>query len=150
MGALNKLLKKVKTVERGLSDNIFLKDILEERETEIVELNTQEQLYEKGENALGISIADYEPYSDYTLDLKAIKGQPTDRVTLRDEGDFHRSFGLELLDDRVQFYASDWKTIELIKRYGEIMGLNEQNLKYITKELVQPDMMKIIQKILIQ
>lgn len=55
-------------------------------------MNAEEQLYEQGINRLGVDIMDYAPYSPVTIEIKKALGQPTNRVTLRDEGDFESSF----------------------------------------------------------
>lgn len=55
-------------------------------------MNAEEQLFEQGINRLGVDIMDYAPYSPLTIAIKEEKGQPTNRVTLRDTGDFEASF----------------------------------------------------------
>ena len=58
----------------------------------IIDANAEEQLFEQGINRLGVDIMDYRPYTPLTIAIKEEKGQPTNRVTLRDEGDFESSF----------------------------------------------------------
>ena len=85
------LLSTIETVERNLDDGFYTKKALEQNQQKIVELNVK-QLYEYGINSLGIRIDTYDPYSPYTVRVKKEKGQPYDRVTLRDTGDFHTEF----------------------------------------------------------
>lgn len=147
MGILNDLLNRVKTFNEGLTGGAYLSTIIENHDYEIIEMNTQDQLYEQGITATGVSIMDYAPYSEYTIELKAQKGDPYDRVTLRDEGDFHRSFYLDIDNEKFTFDAEDWKTRELLRLYGdEIMGLTQHNIEELEKTIILPDLMEQAKK----
>jgi len=140
------LLSTVETVERNLNDGFYTKKALEKNKEKIVELNV-EQLYDYGINSLGIRIDTYDPYSPYTIRVKKEKGQPYDRVTLRDTGDFHKSF--EVVFDPASFYitATDGKTQMLVERYGErIFGLTAENRKELTEQYVIPEVAKEIRQ----
>ncbi len=144
MGILEDLLARVKTFNEGLTGGKYIADIINDNDWEIIEMNTVDQLYDRGITATGISIADYEPYSEYTIELKEMKGQPTNRVTLRDEGDFHRSFEVDTDNEKMMIVASDRKTIKLIQRYGDdIMGLTQENIEKFEEETLLPQIMKV-------
>lgn len=146
LDSILELLSTVQTVERNLSDGTYIRKALEQNQEKIVELNV-EQLYDYGINSLGIRIDTYAPYSPYTVYIKKEKGQPYDRVTLRDTGDFHSSF--EVIFNPASFYitATDSKTQELIDRYGEnIFGLTAENRTEFTKEYVVPEVIKDLRK----
>src|SRR5574344_2026493 len=66
-----------------------LKDEIMKHEDVIVQMVARDQLYEQGVEGRGISIMDYQPYTARTIKIKQKKGQPYDRVTLRDTGEFH-------------------------------------------------------------
>lgn len=147
MGILNDLLKRVNTFNEGLTGGSYIAQIIEEHDYEIIDMNTQDQLYEQGITATGVSIMDYAPYSDVTIEIKQAKGDPYDRVTLRDEGDFHRSFYLQIDNDKFTFDAEDWKTRELLKEYGdEIMGLTQHNIEELEKGIILPLLMEQARK----
>lgn len=132
------LLSIAETVERNLSDGNYTRKALEQNQQRIVEMNV-EQLYDYGMNSLGIRIDTYEPYSPYTVRIKQEKGQPYDRVTLRDTGDFHKSF--EVVFEPMGFYitATDYKTQDLVDRYGaRIFGLTSENKQDLTIKYVVP------------
>ncbi len=132
------LLSIAETVERNLSDGNYTRKALEQNQQRIVEMNV-EQLYDYGMNSLGIRIDTYEPYSPYTVRIKQEKGQPYDRVTLRDTGDFHKSFGVVF--EPVGFYitSTDYKTQDLIDKYGaRIFGLTSENKQDLTIKYVVP------------
>jgi hypothetical protein len=68
-------------------------------------------------------------YTPFTKVLKRAKGQPTDRVTLKDRGDFWKSITTSPTDRFVEIYATDKKTNDLLAKYGdEVLGLNENNI----------------------
>lgn len=138
LNAISALLSAVETVEKNMVDGTYVRRAVQENSDKIVELNV-EQLYEYGINSLGISIDTYAPYSPYTIRVKNEKGQPTDRVTLRDTGDFHKSF--EVVVGPVDFYitATDYKTQDLIDKYGaKIFGLTEENRQEVAVKYVLP------------
>jgi hypothetical protein len=126
---------------------VYVEDIIRDVENNqnvvISNMNTQIQLYERGETREGVFIADYMPYSPFTVMMKGLKGQPTDRVTLRDEGDFYNSVYLEYQGDGFEIKASDWKTSKLVRDYGEeILGLNDENVNELTWDYLFPALLK--------
>lgn len=142
MNVLEELRDRVVELNEGLASGKFIRRIILDNEAYIIYMNAQEQLYERGINRLGVKISDYAPYAPLTIEIKKAKGQPTNRVTLRDEGDFESSFYLEVGDTQFEIRASDPKTEELIKKYGrQILGLTDENLEeliwnYIYSELL--------------
>ena len=132
------LLSAAETVGRNLNEGFYTRKALEQNQQKIVEANA-EQLYEHGINSLGIRIDTYQPYTPYTVRIKQEKGQPYDRVTLRDTGDFQKSF--EVVFEPVGFYitATDYKTQDLIDKYGaKIFGLAKENMQEIAVKYVLP------------
>lgn len=112
-------------------------DEVREIESDVVELNYEDQLYNRGVRSDGKKIRP--GYTPFTVRLKGYKGQPTDRVTLRDEGDFHASFSLEFERDQFSIYAGDWKEAKLKEKYGEqIMGLTDKNIQQVIDWIREP------------
>lgn len=145
------LRQRVNTLNAGLTSGLFVREIIDDAETTafIIECNAQKQLYEQGINNLGVSIADYMPYAPLTISIKEAKGQPTDRVTLRDEGDFEDSFYLEVNNTQFEIKASDFKTEDLIKKYGrQILGLTTENISELIWYYIYPDLQAQTKKIL--
>lgn len=140
---ISDLKRRVTLFNKKLTTGVFIEKIILENETFIVNMNSEDQLFEKGINSLGISIDDYAPYSDYTIEIKRMKGQPTNRVTLRDEGDFENSFFLEVNKEQFEIKASDAKTQKLIRHYGsEILGLTTENIKDLIKSYIFPGLIE--------
>lgn len=137
MSALDDLINTVEEVKGSLDNNSLLRSIIEKEEGLIVSLNTQKQLYDKGINALGVSIDSYAPYSPWTVKLKMKKSQPYNRVTLRDSGQFHASFEIRFTDDGFTIGSRDSLTEELVRKYSEsIFGLTQKNKDYLKKSII--------------
>ena len=142
MGKIDDLLKRVVKFNDELTSGRLVQKIIWDNEAYIIDMNAEEQLFEQGVNRLGVSIMDYAPYSPVTIAIKEAKGQPTNRVTLRDEGDFESSFYLEVSDKQFEIKASDFKTEDLIKKYGrQILGLTDENISILIWKYIFPDLM---------
>lgn len=59
------------------------------------------------------------PYAPLTIRLKSGKGQPTDRVTLKDKEDFYNRIFLDVRMTEIAADSIDSKSQSLQKRYGE-------------------------------
>ncbi len=129
------LLNKITAVE-GLTVRDLFRQLFTDNEFTdyIIELNTQYQLYTLGINAKGERLDDIAGgYSPYTIEQKEKKGQPTDRVTLKDTGEFYASFRVKWLaagDGAMQITANTIKDqTDLIKEWGkDILGLDDESL----------------------
>ena len=104
-----------------------LKDEIMKHEDIIVQMVAKDQLYEQGVEGRGISIMSYQPYTARTIKIKQKKGQPYDRVTLRDTGEFHDSLHVEFDDEGFYVTSTDDKAKYLLARYGKTI------LYYLTK-----------------
>lgn len=112
---------------------------------QIVKMNT-DRLYKLGEYTTGDAIADRVPYKPLTIQIKRSKGQPTDRVTLKDTGDFHASIFLRFDTQKMEVVADDPKTAKLVRKYGtEILGLTEANMIEL-KEMIMPQLLERFKK----
>ena len=130
MKKLTDLIKRLKSFESSLVE--IMEGVIRANEDIVMEMNSEDQLFDRGVNRRGEKIADYAPYSAFTVELKKMKGQPTSRVTLRDEGDFHFSFYIDYQPDGFEIRSKDWKERDLTDKYGEeILGLTDENFEDI-------------------
>lgn len=121
---------------------------VKDNEAAILDLNVEDQLFQQGIDNEGQAITP--GYTPLTISIKRQKGQPTDRVTLRDTGDFHKSFQISYGNDAFGIYATDPKSQKLSKKYGEdIFGLTDDSLQE-TIELTRPDIHQKSEKIIFQ
>jgi hypothetical protein len=147
--SIQDLRNRVATFNNGVSSGEYIQQIIWDNGAYIVDMNAEEQLYEQGVNCLGVDIMDYAPYSPVTIEIKKALGQPTNRVTLRDEGDFESSFFLEVGDKQFEIKASDFKTEDLIKKYGhQILGLTKENIAVLIWQYIFPDLMEKAKNVL--
>lgn len=125
----------------------IVQSILRDNEHIIIDMNAQNQLFERGIDSRGIELRNANPYSPITQKIKQFKRQPFDRVTLRDTGDFHRSFEVIFTQEGFIITANDIKTEKLIDKYGEhIFGLTAENLKELQEDYVAPELSEILKK----
>ncbi len=135
---------------KNVRDNIpqQTEGIINRNKSEIIELNTQNQLYSKGEDSLGLNL---KPYAYFTIQIKQLLGQPYDRTTLNYSGSFYKGFYLKVDKDNLvlTFDSSDTKTPDLIGKYGRnIFGLNYDNQQKLNYEIILPELEKYIKQYL--
>jgi hypothetical protein len=128
------LYNKVKALD---TDAIIEQSIVETKET-IADLNA-EQLF-TGKRSDGSEILP--SYSDRTIAIKEQKGQPTDRVTLRDTGSFYQGIRVEVEGARIVINSTDEKNESLNKKYstakGNIFGLSIPFKREYLNEKLRP------------
>ena len=125
------VLENLKDKIENLPIKQFLGEAVEENEAFITDLNA-EQMY-KGQRADGSEI---EPeYKNLTRQIKQMKGQPFDRVTLRDTGSFQRKIEIETDRDGFDIFSTDHKEKDLKEKYGnEIFGLTKESKQELKDE----------------
>ena len=104
--------------------------------------SNRETLYNKGEDSEGESLGEYSPF---TVELKKQKGQPFDRITLFDSGDFYRSFKLFIGSNYIEIQSDPVKEdgTDLLVEFGEdVLGLQEDQLDKL-RDMLIPVMIKI-------
>lgn len=135
MGNPRSLLRRLKTVD---IDQVSRQSI-EETEAAFTELNLQ-QMYAGLKND-GSEIAP--PYVPATVRRKRKIGQPTDRVTLKDMGDFYAGYTVSVEGNIINELSTDFKMEFLIKRYGkEIFGLGGSYRKEYISDNLRPVFVK--------
>lgn len=144
---MNNLIKYLENVKQKLTiTNLMVNVIGKDRSLLqlIVSLNTQDQLYNKGIRSDKTKIGQYTPY---TIEIKRLKGQPYNHITLKDTGDFYDSFvafvdnsaDIQISSDPIKTDALTGLTTDLTIRYGEkIIGLTEENIDVINKKILLP------------
>ena len=83
-------------------------------------------------------------YAAGTIAAKRRKGQPTDRVTLKDTGAFYSGIIVDVRRDLFIIDSADSKSASLQERYGKrIFGLNfESRVKYM--HTLRPEFFKLL------
>lgn len=86
--------------------------------------------------------ADYKGYAPRTIREKEKKGQPTDRVTLKDTGEFYLDIFADPRAEGIIVDSADSKSQQLQEDYGtKIFGLSD-NPKQLYINKLRPEMVK--------
>lgn len=127
--------------------NATIRDTVEDNEFEIAQMNANEQLYGLGIDRNGIDIYEQIPYAQFTIEIKTAKNQPTDRVTLRDTGDFHRNFYVSANETSFEISSTDEKTEDILRKYGDsIFGLTDENLNELIHDKIKPEIIYALKR----
>jgi len=121
--------------------------IIRQNEEEILDLNRDRQLYDKGIDSNGQRI--FPPYSAVTRLIKRSQGNIFNRVTLFDTGDFYEGFRIKLngYGNPFNIYSTDSKSSDLQEKYGSsIFGLTRQNEDYLNYQIIKPELEKFIKQ----
>ena len=138
MKRITDLINKLEDYNENI--NSYLEAGTIEAEDTIIEMNIG-QMYDSGEDRTGKRITP--EYAPETVRIKREKGQPTNRVTLRDTFDFQKSIWVQYYPDSFEIKASDWKTERLTQKYGEeILGLQDEMVKYLCQNFYLPRLIK--------
>lgn len=144
---LGNLLQNTMRFNNELKSGRLIRDIIVENEALIIDMNAEDQLFEHGLTSTGVSIASYAPYQPATIEIKRQKGQPTNRVTLRDTGEFEEAFYVEATNDQFTISSHDEKTDDLVYKYGkEIFGLTAENKNELIHEYIYPSLLETLKK----
>lgn len=143
-------LRKIKKINQTLQ-KIFKDPFVQDY---IIALN-QEQL-QAGEDNTGTPIRTFKAvspdvYSAFTMNIKAAKGQPVDKVTLFDEGDFYKSFDVKALPTAFEVTGEEAKDDGEISDNVDmenIYNLNTENVRKLLDQRVIPAMQEINKEIL--
>lgn len=126
-----------------LDENLIIDEILSDKafQSFIINLNTEEQLFKQGINALNVKLSDIGgPYSELTMELSALDGRPKksrDHVDLRATKKYHDSFKITLNKNNLAITSDPIKDgTSLFERWGkEIEGLTPENLQLVIDEI---------------
>ena len=130
---LHKLFDQIDALD---IDNVMF-DVWEGEDIQeiIIELNTIKQLFDIGIDSNGQSLGNY---SQTTVKMKRADGLPYDRVTLRQDGIFYKSFNIIPESDGFIIDADPIKqSQDLTETYGEaIIGLTAESKEQLIKAII--------------
>lgn len=158
-------LRKLAANMKKLDGNKLLHQVLDNSsiQHDILDLNRQDQLYEKGITADGVTLGQYSPF---TLQEKSKKGQRTDHITLYDTGKFYGTFRFANRGKQFVISADTLKGATFyvpikgasgatrkeretdLMEYGRILGLTQHNLAIVAGWVRAPLVEKITNAIL--
>jgi hypothetical protein len=116
----------------------------------MIEFN-QDQLQD-GKDALGqtINTIGGSPYRPYTVVIRKSKGLPTNRVTLKDTGDFYKTFKVVILSDGYEITADfnkpDGSILDNFSSSFDFLGLDAESINELVQEHVLPLVSQMLRK----
>jgi len=146
MKALIDLCKRTIAVD---GDEVFVNALKDEGvQAKIVSFNII-QMYDEGIDSDGNSLGQYAQITvEYYKPLaKTLGGDGrTDHITLKDSGDFYKSFRVKLLSDGFQITADAIKEdTDLSVVYPKVIGLTSESKAMVAK-LITPSIVDLIRK----
>ena len=112
--------------------------IIKENKEQVLDLNRENQLYERGIDSQGAKLLEY---ASFTIEIKQLLRQPYDRTTLFYSGRFYEGFYYQFDEQNftLEIFSNDEKSPKLVAKYGrEIFGLDEQNKLYLNQSIIKP------------
>ena len=104
----------------------LISDALEKTKEIALDIITDDQLFKEGIDGDGNKLP--LPYAPFTIDIKKLLGQPTDRITLKDTGSFHDGFFGNISGDNIITGSSDSKSSQLHNDWGKsISSMTKEN-----------------------
>ena len=105
-----------------------------------------------GEDRLGTKLETFESvspnvYADFTIQARGAAGLPTDKVTLDFEGDFRKTFEVDVTNTFMQVLANEKKPDGKISDNidtNDIYNLNTANTNILIQDYILPELNKEI------
>ena len=138
-------IKRLKALQDGINEEI--QEAFDSKQAEVVNYNTNKQLFKKGERADNARLVPQ--YAESTKRIKRKKGQRISNVTLRDTGDFYKSIKVDAREEEVEIKTDgSLKYSEYLEdRYGEqIYGLQHKFLKQFYNRFIKKRVKRLVKK----
>ncbi len=143
MGAIKDFINR-KSKLTAADVDVALLSVIKANEASLLDLNIEQLMDGRDANGLMLEPA----YSTTTVEYKKAVGQPFDRVTLHDQGDFYRGFFLETNSFPVFFNSHDRKTGKLAEKYGDIFGLDGTSMAKANSDFLKEDVKAVYHNLL--
>lgn len=143
------ILDSVRDRVQQIKESIYptLKDVINANSDILKDIQNVNQLFTKGEDSKGSRIKP--SYANVTISIKRRKRQPTDRVTLKDTGNFYESVTFEGVDNALVITASVEYASFLSKRYGkDILGIQDMEFQKFYDQYIEPELTNKIDNII--
>jgi len=139
MSTINEYVVKLDRLANSM--DIRLKDIILKNEGKLlstIKLRLFQKSLDGDYNFLGT-------YALMTKKRKKAKGQISNRVTLRDTGDWYNSMFIDFKNNQILVDASDNKTDMLKDIYGDaILQLADEEIEFFVDSVLDPELQKMI------
>lgn len=131
----------------GMLDVIFKSTTIQNK---AIDFNHQQLQEGKDVNDQTIKTIGGNPYRPYTIAIKQSKGQPTGVVTLKDSGDFYKTFKFKFVSNGYEIIADfnkpDGDIRDNFSSNYDFLGLEYTYLYELTMEYIYPVLSKMIKE----
>lgn len=131
---LNLFTRTVEDLQKSV--NLSIQESVNKNKDVLKTMQTEQQMFE-GQTATEESIKPF-PYAKSTINYKKRLGQPTDRITLKDTGDFYNSIEIEAKTDDFVISTQISYSIFLVEKYADILGITDTNLNTFVNNYTLP------------
>lgn len=145
-GTVSDYMERLIRVQSQIGNEVD--DIINSKEEEILNLNREDQLFDKGIDVNGSLLGKYRnTLSGSTRGYPKSAGDP---FNFYDTGSLFSGFSLlsEGNANKVVINNSDSKVSLLTNKYGDFIGLTEENKNKLNYEIIYPELMLFIKKYL--
>jgi hypothetical protein len=135
-------IDKAKRVQSQIGNEID--DIARSFEDEILDLNREEQIFKRGLDINGTLLGKYK--DDYNGNTRGYPKEGGTPFNFFDTGALFNGFNLlsEGNKNKMIIENTDGKSKLLATKYGEFVGLTEENKRKLNYEIIYPELMKFI------
>lgn len=134
MATVKDVFRRVSNFQQSQSK--IMNDCITDSSETILDANRDQMFEGMDKNGKEI-IPEYKPM---TIDIKKEKGQPTDRVTLKDTGEWHRSLFMKVEGGKVFIDSQHELTDELLAKYDRgaetILGIPKSKVTPINETIM--------------
>ena len=140
---VSKILKRAQNLDKNL---IWIESMDEQVQDEIIRLNTEDQLGDKGIDSLDQSLGDYAPF---TVRVRRYLGLQTDHIDFKVTGEYWESWDTEVRRDVLVITVNESRYDELVNDLGfspDHVGLTIANWDKVIREYIQPNWVESVKK----
>lgn len=148
---VSEYLERAKIVQNNIEAETS--KIIYANEVEIINLNTENQLFDKGVNIFGTPLGSYSS-NNYPKQGSLLRGYPKnrgDRYNFLDSGTLFSDMQLRVEGNKLIIFNNDTqnKITNLLSLTGaEFIGLTTENQQVLNYEIIYPELMDFIKKTL--
>jgi len=140
---VSKILKRAQNLDKNL---IWIESMDEQVQDEIIRLNTEDQLGDKGIDSLDQSLGDYAPF---TVRVRSSLGLQTDHIDFKVTGEYWESWDTEVRRYVLVITVNESRYNELVNDLGfspDHLGLTIANWYKVIREYIQPNWVESVKK----
>ena len=130
---LNLFTRTVEDLQKSV--NLSIKESVNKNKDVLKTMQTEQQMF-TGQTATEKAIKP--SYQPSTINYKKRTGQPFDRVTLKDTGDFYKSIEIEAKANDFVISTQISYSIYLVEKYADILGITDTNLNTFVNNYTLP------------